>query len=444
MRRKSILRFVTLILILGVIGICGQLLGVAQVKGSTTITFWTWHPDSVKLTKSIIKKFESLNPQIKVKLTHPVYTEHLTKLRVALSGRFPPDVFGIEVGHMVYEYGGAKLLEPLNSYFEKAFGSGWENRFFPIALKQVLDSDPFQEGTYYCVPVSIQNIQIYYNMDILDKYGIEAPFKSYDDLKKASDILNSKGIRPIAFGNKGGWQGIDWWLTLVSETAPGDFYRAQKGEVKWNSPGLVKALKIILDMQESRVFSPGAVGKSAYPEAYTEFWTGKAAMIMSGPWNLDAYKEMFSDAKWGIIPFPPLTEGGTPSKYPGGVDWGLSVPVVSKHKAEAVKFLEFMVSKEGQLAYWAGRGDLPAIKGITTLPDPANKYVNPYLKKDVEIFSKGMGNVIDRHLLYPALRRRAEIRSALINAIQGVQAKQLTPEQAMERVQQVYDKYNPR
>ena len=61
------------------------------------------------------------------------------------------------------------------------------------------------QNEYEWVPFNLVIIGVYYNADILDEAGVQAPIATYGDLLEAGEKIKAAGYIPFAMDN--GWLG---------------------------------------------------------------------------------------------------------------------------------------------------------------------------------------------------------------------------------------------
>lgn len=157
-------------------------------------------------------------------------------------------------------------------------------------------SDGFMEGpiNYYRVPgyegvYAIPNqaglIGFFYNQELFQKAGIDKFPETWTEFLDAIDKLKASGVVPIAIGPQSTymvghihneifyrWLGVDAAKQLGSR------------EMNWTDPDVIKTLQFEKDLIDAGAFDKDAVGMTD-SIAGAQFQDGKAAMILSGPWN---------------------------------------------------------------------------------------------------------------------------------------------------------------
>jgi raffinose/stachyose/melibiose transport system substrate-binding protein len=189
---------------------------------------------------------------------------------------------------------------------------------------------------------------------------------------------------------------------ISDSVSPGVWTRAERGQVSWNNPTIVKALTIWKQMFADGIMEPGALGLQQYPDANNAFMASKDAMVMMGTWYMQYATQAgmppaISAAGVGhpkpftmmAIPFPDVAGTGHPATMFGDADYGISVNAKSSHEAAATTFATWLTtSRAGQQIVANLLNDIPSLKGIVPdwntvklVNDPAQR---PMLQKLID------------------------------------------------------------
>ena len=193
------------------------------------------------------------------------------------------------------------------------------------------------------------NTQIYYNDKLLKDNGIDgASLKTWADYLAAFDKLKAAGVTPIAFANKFGWSGAQWFFDfLVREVGvdPVLDLCARVGDRKWTDPDIVAAAQLYVDLSDKEYFSAGKASDD-FPAAEALFFAGRAGFFQTGSWFIgDAQAGAPPDFQLGLNTFPTIEGGkGDPKQI---VMQGLEGISISKKGAEAnrdaaLAFIDFL------------------------------------------------------------------------------------------------------
>ena len=369
---------------------------------------YSWRVEDTDGYKKVIKAFEDENPNIKIDFKPQKATEYNTILNTALQSGSGPDILQLRPYATGAALADAGYLEPL----DKVEGL---KSFAP----DVLDAAKGKDGKVYGVPLSLNSTQIFYNKKIFADNGLKEP-KSWDELIDTAKKLKEKGITPFAFGAKEGWL-----LSLTHGVlAPGAYNgnefvdKIVKGGANFLSPEFKKSVDRMTEL--TPYFPDNFVGIDGN-DMRTLFVTGKAAMYIQGSFELEVMKKMNPDLQLDFFPMP--TDNGK-SVITTWVDGSYSVNAKSPHKAEAMKFMEFMTTKKFGETFANTFSRIPAVPGVTVqdplvnkMSDMSQKIATPYLL----LVHFGAGQPVTK--------------TVLENSLQGMYLGKEKPDQVVSEVQ---------
>lgn len=321
--------------------------GTGTADDPVTLTFWTWQPTDAQW-KTIYAKFQEKYPNIKIDWWRTSeIADYQKKLQTSMAGGEGPDVFGLQAGSLVEQYG--RFAEDMKDLADENM-SGWDSEVSEGAVEQMTNAD----GKMVAMPTLLSGSEyLLYNKTLLDEQGIAVP-TSYDELVKANNDLKAKGFMPLALGAKDGWHLDDIFVWLSNQYGEGDIYDAADGKKSFTDDTFVKAMNAWKKTIDDGLWQDGAVGTATYPDARDNyFYARKSAFFPTGSWHVTAVipnDETKGTAvekdEIGMIEFP--TIGDKDAGATTGVDFGLAVNKDSKKKEAAMKFIEFMTTGEGQ------------------------------------------------------------------------------------------------
>lgn len=395
---------------------------------AVSLTWWGWNAFNSDQT---IKDFQTEHPNITVTYKQYAYNDYVTAIKPGLSSSKGPDVFQVQPGDLVTNFG--SLATPLEDHMVASLGGDWASKFNTEGLRQLQLG-----GKQVALPAYMSAAGlIYYNKDILDKYGLSVP-TTFDQWKTECATLKSNGVGCLAHGAKDAWVNTDVFLSLINSIAPAKVYDAIAGKVSWSDPDFVKAMDAWSELFTSGIVAPGATAASEYPDAQTSFLENKAAFIALGTWNtpatmtkvgqVEAQKTVTKkiDGHFLSAPFPAPLAGGVPTKPFGGPDNGYSVSARSAHQDAALAFVEFLTAGGGQKIQAAG-GNIPA---ITSIKVATTDVINPDQAADIERQQASLTNLVGaRQIPY------SDLGVALGDALSAVAAGTTSPANAMAQVE---------
>jgi raffinose/stachyose/melibiose transport system substrate-binding protein len=351
------------------------------------------------IVTDIIKQYEQDHKDVKVEVEVLENEQYKNKIKVLSSSNELPDVgFTWAAGYMTPFVKG-KLFAPLDDVLDgglkDSFVSGTTEAY---AL----------DGKTYGLPLELNIAPIYYNKEIFKKYNLEVP-QTYSEFTNVVKTLASKGVAPIALGNKDRWTGSLWYMYLADRIGGAEVLnKAIDRSGSFEDPALVSAAEEIQTLVKEDGFNKGFNGLSN-DEGKSEFLNGKAAMYLMGTWELPNFTtneeipQEFRDSV-GFFKFPTVENGkGNIDSWVGGPGVGLFVAENSKVKPEAKEFVKFFVEKWGEQSVEKA-GVIPATKVDTAkvkLPQlyidvlsELNKATNLTLFADVQMSA----SVAETHL----------------------------------------------
>lgn len=402
--------------------------GLGTTDKPITLTFWTWQPTDAQW-KRIYSVFNKKYPNIKIKWWRTSeMSDYQKKLQTAMAGGDGPDIFGVQAGSTVEQYGrfAADMKKLANKYMPE-----WDSKVSKGAVEQTTN----MSGKMVAMPTITSGSEyILYNKTLLDENGVKVPH-SYNELLETNKILTSKGLMPLALGAKDGWHLDDIFVWLSNQYGEGDVYSAAAGKKSFTDKTFVKTMKAWKKMIADGLFQDGAVGTSTYPDARDNyFYARKTAFFPTGSWHVSAVlpnEETKGTAiekdELGMIEFPAI--GNKNSGSTTGVDFGLCVNKDSKKKEAAMKFIEFMTIGDGQQEWINTLQGAPVDKDMKVkIPDDATQSA----KISIDLVTEGQArSKLARKLAYQ------EINDEIAVQMQKIYTGDATVESALKAIQTV-------
>jgi raffinose/stachyose/melibiose transport system substrate-binding protein len=303
---------------------------------SNTITYLIGQPEDAEqldLIKQDIATFEKDNPGVKVDLNVMPNDNLRAVLQTQLRSGEGPDVFGYDTGPgFAGVLADAGLLYDLTDAYDKY---NWP--IYDWAKERVTFG-----GKILGVPGQVEEIGIFYNKDLFAEHGIDEP-RNLAELKAAAEKLKDAGITPFAFSNKEGWEAGHILSAILASSIGSDGVAALlAGEKPWNSPEVIGAIDLWFNDFRKRGYLPPSPNAITYDSANALFYSGKAAMNLTGTWMISDITKT-ADFEVGFIPFP-AEEG--PGIFAGGLGGGTFVSANTANPELAIKFLDHMMSPE--------------------------------------------------------------------------------------------------
>ncbi|MFN8420539.1 MAG: ABC transporter substrate-binding protein [Anaerolineae bacterium] len=186
-------------------------------------------------------------------------------------------------------------LVALNDYIEKSAVD--LSDFYASQLGVVRYDD-----TYYGLPVSTNNLELFYNKDLFTAAGLDPdkPPTTWDELESMAKqcAKPEEGIGGMELYTEPG-EGLTWQYQVYLWQAGGSFLSDDLKSAAFNSEAGAKALQFWVDMLQN-----GAAPQSPWGL----FGQGKGCMVMDGSWMVGIWAK---DAafQWGTALMPIPTDG---------------------------------------------------------------------------------------------------------------------------------------
>ena len=331
-----------------------------------------WHTFGANSTDeriflSAVEAFEAAHPDVDVEPVRIPYLQNLQQFINSSQGGEAPDVVRLSdtelgrIGHISVE--GLPLLEDLRPHLTPVQRS----RFEPRALNAMRYG-----AALYAIPVSQGCLALVYNKSLFDAAGVAYPNDDWttDDLVAAAQALARDDVLGIALPLKWSY----WFIPFL--TGFGGTLFDLEDNPTLDSPGSARALEWFLDLERVHGVAASSTGIEAMS---TQFQLSRAAMVLDGSWNWNAYLEAGLDL--GLAVMPVVVETGRRMGPMFSVfGWGVSKQ--SAAKVESVKLALWLSSYDVQKDFAVETYMIPTDLALTQDPDiAANATLNGYLRQ---------------------------------------------------------------
>jgi multiple sugar transport system substrate-binding protein len=339
---------------------------------------------SVQDLQKALADFYKANPNIKVNVTEVGWGDAFGKIQTALQTGVGPDI--TQVGTTwVATFGSTGGLRPFTDAEIQAVGGA---KAF---------SDPAWNTTHLngskdivAMPWFVETRALLYRKDVLAKAGLDAStaFKDWDSftssLTKMKDAEGDLVKAPFAYTGKNDYNVIHNLMPWIWGTG-GNILTSDNSKAAINSDNAVKGAQFYANLYTSGLTYKPAIEKSV-DDLEAMFRAGEVGSMIGGPWMIvrakktkaqdaNGYADSVAGQNLGTALIPAGPGGAHP--FVGGSD--LAILKSSKNQDAAVKVVQYLASKQGQVAYQQLVGDLPA--NIEAQSDPlySDPLYKPYL-----------------------------------------------------------------
>ena len=336
-----------------------------------------WHTYSGKEQdefNKMVDRFRALRSNLNVQVEFQPFAGAPEKFIVAATAGNAPDVMRFQNDRLgeVAELG---YLEPLDSRLDPAT----IQRFIPSTLAAMR-----VEGRIYGLPTTQDLLAVVYNKAIFQGAGEPFPQDAWttDDMIRIATNLTSGPQYGFITPQTNAFYWFPWLTGHGGEifTIPDTQAVDDDSDLGLNTP---EAARSILFMQSLEKVSGLMFANPGEDPMLTEFLSGRAAMITTGPWNIPAIQR--AEIDFGIAPYPIVSATGERAKPVLGVK-GFAIWKLSPVKDDAFEFIKFITSPEQQKIFALGDGTAPGTNDIPTaqsaFSDPdiqANPVIARYL-----------------------------------------------------------------
>lgn len=385
----------------------------SDTDAETTITFLHRWPNEPYKTyyNEVIAEFEEQNPDINVEQTTALNDQYKQKVNVIMGGDTPPDIFFTWVGKSF----GDKFINDdialdISSYYEE--DTEWS--------ENIMAQEPFmKDDKHYGVPLYTDSKVFYYNKDIFDQYGLEAP-ETWEEFMSTLQTLKDNGETPLMLGNKSPWAGSHYLTAVNQRMVSQDVVEQDYTTAEFTDPMYVEALEKIEELSPYFNDSPNSVGH----EEARNFFLNEAAGIMF----METFEAPYLEEaafEWGTFNFPSIAEGEGSDSGIIGAPEGFMVSKKSENPDAAMKFLKFLTSKPMGEKLMKEVGMPSSVIGAVNEDTASEKEIeltNMIAEKEYIL------NWIDQGI-------ETTVSKPYMDGVQLLIAGSITPEEVMEQVQ---------
>ncbi|WP_106743413.1 ABC transporter substrate-binding protein [Yoonia maritima] len=315
-----------------------------------TITIWSLD-DENQPAMNLAQEFSDMDNGITVDYRMIQFDDVVTESMRAFATGQAPDIIAVDnPEHALFAARGAFLdVTDMVAASDEVVA---EN-YFPGPLNSVT-----WDERLYGVPKATNTIALYYNVDLFKAAGLDpdTPPATWDDLVAAARALNDpdNSVYGIAFSAKASEEGTFQFLPWAQMSGGGYDHI--------NTEGAVHALETWKTLLDDGLASPDTLTRGQWDSTGT-FNSGNAAMVISGPWELN---RMVDEAQfeWRVALLPVPEEGAARASAMGDFNWAIFAN--TDHPQEAFQALEYFASQDDRL--FPEFGQLPARSDIELPP----------------------------------------------------------------------------
>ena len=366
------------------------------------LVLWAYFDGEVqqKTLQATIADFNKSQSDVEVSFEYVPFVNFKQKLTIGLAANDMPDLVFIDNPDNA-SYAALGAFADISDLVKTWEGNG---KFFPGPWKSTL-----YNGKQYGIPTNSNCLALYYDKKAFKDAGLKVP-ETWDQLRAAAKKLTSDKRFGLAISaiksEEGTFQYLPWVLSTGADVT------------KVNSAAGVKSLAFLRDLVADKSMSQEIINWTQ-GDAEKQFATGRAAMMINGPWNLGAVKNDNPNLDYGIANVPRDKQY---SSVLGGENLAITK---TANRAAAWTFLKYFCSKENLNKYNRVVGTFPPRTDAIGPTDVWN--TDPYLAGFAEQLKTAMPR--GPHPRWP------EISNAMSEALQKGVLGIMSPQAAMDEAQ---------
>lgn len=353
--------------------------------------------------KDAVAKFEEENG-VKVKVVEKAYAQQIEDLRMDGPGGTGPDVLtmpGDQIGTAVTE----GLIKELN------VGEDVQSIYTEVAMKSQM-----VENKVYGLPKAVETTMLYYNKDLVSEAELPTTLDGwYDYSKKVTDGEN--------FGFLALFDQIYYAQSIMSGYGGYIFGADDKGnydpaDLGLNNKGALEGAEYIQKFYKEGLFPAGIIGEQGINVLESLFTEGKAAAVISGPWNIEPFTK--AGINFGVTKLPELSNGENMSSFVGVKSYNVSA--YSKNAELAEKLVVFLANEENSKARYEVTKEVPAVQALANDPVVAESEAAQAVAEQSQFAE-----------LTPNIPEMNEVWTPTDSALQTIATGKAQPKEALEQ-----------
>lgn len=292
--------------LVAVTGVAVAMTGCAGSDGSggsadgdvIVVDMWSGSESDTEALEAQIAIAQEENPDIEIRLQTSPWSDYFTKLTTNMASGNMACVTGMSGAQLGgYTEGFRELSE------EDLETAGIDLDDFNPGADGILSFG----GTLYGVPFDVSAMLVFYNQDMLDAAGADAPGIgwTFDDFEEIAAAATTEDAHGFAVG-MGGYQ----WLSMpmaLSGTQPA----TEAGELRIDDDAFVEAAEWYAGLVTEQGVAAPVASASDTGWGENQYAGENAAMAVDGTWNAVSYLNNDAGFTAGMAPLPAGEHGNT-------------------------------------------------------------------------------------------------------------------------------------
>jgi multiple sugar transport system substrate-binding protein len=357
MRHLNKLAFVLVLIVAMLVAACaapaapaapagGEAAAGEEAAAGATMSFWTRDSNQAQV-RALVDAWNEEHAN-KIEVTVIPASEYMTKVGASVGAGAPPDLMAVDLIYVPQ----FAAVDQLTNITDMAKGLPYFESLSPSHVRLAT-----YDGNIYGLPFNAEGSYLIYNKGLFEQAGLdpENPPKTWAEIADAAAKIRALGEDVYGFYFSGACAGCNAFTFLPYIWASGgDVLNADGTEATMTDPAVKGALDFYRQMWADDLIPAGAQADTGTDFA-SAFTSGKIGMAGTGAFSINMLKTEYPDIEFGVT-FLPGQQGGEGS-FAGGDS--IAIPAGSQYPNEAFEFIEWALSDEVQLEYYAKANSLP-------------------------------------------------------------------------------------
>ncbi|MFV2017335.1 ABC transporter substrate-binding protein [Micromonospora sp. LOL_023] len=354
---------------------CGADEGGSDGDGTVTLEFAQWWGAELPAGEfdRIIDEFTAQNPNIEIELLSAPYASTKQQLLTGAASKTLPDVVGLD-GAWVNDFAKQGAITDLSSLMADA-------DYDDSQLASQIQID----GSTYMIPVVNFVYPLFVNKELLAEAGVaDVPTTRGEFLDAATKISSSGGdvkgwALPLDTAVPNGIQNdVMSWLW-----ASGGSMLTDDGKPNLTSPEVKNTVEYVKSLNDADVIAPGTLTMKEQDKV-EKFSNGQIGMMIDSLAHINLIRENQPDMEFEVAALP-AEDSYTGERGIPYASWGIGISDSSEHKAEAFKFVSYLMSQETNAQLSTIANGFPGNKNA----EPDFDSSDPLFRTAFEIYQQG-------------------------------------------------------
>lgn len=280
--------------------------------------------------EDLVAKYEE-ETGVKIELLSAPFADTKTQITSGASTGTVADIVSVD-SSWVYDFADQGILTNQTKLMDE---DGYD--------QEIIDNEWQVDGATYAIPVVNFAYPMYANQDILDEAGVTELPKTWSEFEAACEKIKDAGYYPFALnldttspsGIQNSYMGYAWASGVKVKDEDGNYNFADNADMKAFAEYMQR-------LNEKGYIYPG-MSSLTEADMSSKFCSGEIAFHINSAALLTSYREEAPDMNITAAPIP-VKDDYDGDKGMCVASWALGITEKSENKAEAMKFIEYLLS----------------------------------------------------------------------------------------------------